>query len=174
MDGSLFSADFRATERFAQLYTQVAGRAGRAGKSGEVILQTHHPDHPLLQLLLRQGYDAFASQTLKERQSVFLPPFTNHILFRVDDHDNQQAPLFLQQLRNLLESSPLNDASLWLLGPVPALQPKRGGRFRWQLLLQHPSRATLQHLIKASLPQIALLPQARKVKWVMDVDPTDN
>lgn len=174
VDGSLFSADFRATERFAQLYTQVAGRAGRAGKSGEVILQTHHPDHPLLQLLLRQGYDAFASQKLKERQSVFLPPFTNHILFRVDDHDNQQAPLFLQQLRNLLESSPLNDASLWLLGPVPALQPKRGGRFRWQLLLQHPSRATLQHLIKASLPLIALLPQARKVKWVMDVDPTDN
>ncbi len=174
VDSSLFSADFRATERFAQLYTQVSGRAGRAGKSGEVVLQTHHPDHPLLQLLLQKGYDAFASQTLKERQSVFLPPYTSHILFRADDHDNQHAPLFLQQLRNLLESSPLKDDALWLLGPVPALQPKRAGRFRWQLLLQHPSRATLQRVVKASLPLISLLPEARKVKWVLDVDPTDN
>ncbi|MEH0876493.1 primosomal protein N' [Pectobacterium cacticida] len=174
VDGSLFSADFRAAERFAQLYTQVAGRAGRAGKAGEVALQTHHPDHPLLQTLLQQGYDAFASQALAERKSVFLPPFTNHILFRADDHDNQQAAMFLQQLRNLLEASPLRDESLWLLGPVPALQPKRAGRYRWQLLLQHPSRSRLQKLIKTSLALIGTLPQARKVKWVLDVDPTDS
>ncbi|RLM26667.1 primosomal protein N' [Brenneria alni] len=174
VDSSLFSADFRAAERFAQLYTQVSGRAGRAGKAGDVVLQTHHPEHPLLQVLLQQGYDAFASQTLKERQSVFLPPFTNHILFRAADHDNQQAALFLQQLRNLLESSPLRDEGLWLLGPVPALQPKRAGRFRWQLLLQHPSRALLQRLVKASIPLINTLPQSRKVKWVLDVDPTDS
>ncbi|PWC15361.1 primosomal protein N' [Brenneria corticis] len=174
VDSSLFSADFRAAERFAQLYTQVSGRAGRAGKAGEVVLQTHHPEHPLLQILLQQGYDAFASQTLKERQSVFLPPYTSHILFRADDHDNQQASLFLQQLRNLLESSPLRDESLWLLGPVPALQPKRAGRFRWQLLLQHPSRALLQRLVRTSIPLIGTLPQSRKVKWVLDVDPTDS
>ena len=101
VDGALFSADFRSAERFAQLYTQVSGRAGRAGKQGEVLLQTHHPEHPLLQVLLQQGYDAFAKQTLAERNSVFLPPYTSHIIVRAEDHDNQQAPLFLQQLRNL-------------------------------------------------------------------------
>lgn len=73
VDGALFSADFHSAERFAQLYTQVSGRAGRAGKQGEVILQTHHPEHPLLLTLLNQGYDAFAEQALKERKSVFLP-----------------------------------------------------------------------------------------------------
>ena len=67
-DGALFSADFRSAERFAQLYTQVAGRAGRAGKQGEVVLQTHHPEHPLLQTLLYKGYDAFAEQALAERR----------------------------------------------------------------------------------------------------------
>ncbi|MFB6435031.1 MAG: primosomal protein N' [Candidatus Malihini olakiniferum] len=173
VNSSLFSADFRATERFAQLYTQVSGRAGRAGKSGEVVLQTHHPDHPLLQLLLQKGYDAFARRTLKERQSVFLPPYTSHILFRADDHDNQHAPLFLQKLRNLLENNQLDDGPC-LFGPFPALQPKRAGRFHWQLLLQHASRSTLQRVVKASLPLISLLPEARKVKWVLDVDPTDT
>ncbi len=174
VDGALFSADFRSAERFAQLYTQVSGRAGRAGKQGEVILQTHHPEHPLLQILLQQGYDAFAKQALAERKSVFLPPYTSHIIVRSEDHDNQQSALFLQQLRNLLEASPLRDDALWIMGPVPALQAKRGGRFRWQLLLQHPSRQLLQRLIKTSQPLINTLPQARKVKWALDVDPIDN
>ena len=114
-----------------------------------MLLQTHHPEHPLLQVLLQQGYDAFAKQTLAERNSVFLPPYTSHIIVRAEDHDNQQAPLFLQQLRNLLEASPLKDDSLWVMGPVPALQSKRGGRFRWQLLLQHPTRRVLQQLMKS-------------------------
>ncbi len=127
VDGALFSADFRSAERFAQLYTQVSGRAGRAGKQGEVILQTHHPEHPLLQTLLYKGYDAFAEQALAERQTMQLPPWTSHVLIRAEDHNNQQAPLFLQQLRNLLQASPLADEKLWVLGPVPALAPKRGG-----------------------------------------------
>lgn len=174
VDGALFSGDFHSAERFAQLYTQVSGRAGRAGKQGEVILQTHHPEHPLLQILLQQGYDAFARQTLAERKSVFLPPFTSHILIRAEDHDNQQAAEFLQALRALFEASPLRDESLWVLGPVPALQPKRGGRFRWQLLLQHPTRRALQQLMAHTAPQIAALPASRKVKWSVDVDPIDG
>ncbi len=174
VDGALFSADFRAAERFAQLYTQVSGRAGRAGKQGEVLLQTHHPDHPLLQTLIHQGYDAFADQTLLERQQMMLPPWSSHVLIRAEDHNNQQAPLFLQQLRNLMQASPLVDQSLWILGPVPALQPKRGGRFRWQILLQHPSRIRLQHLISHSMALIDTLPEARKVKWVIDVDPLES
>ncbi|MDE1484983.1 primosomal protein N' [Xenorhabdus bovienii] len=174
IDGALFSADFRAAERFAQLYTQVSGRAGRAGKRGEVVLQTHHPEHPLLQVLLEKGYDAFARQAMEERQQVFLPPFASHILLRSEDHDNQQAPAFLQQMRQLFEHHALRDEHLWIMGPVPALQAKRGGRFRWQLLIQHPSRIFLQKMMAAIYPQIAALPQARKVKWNIDVDPTEG
>ncbi|WP_219541788.1 primosomal protein N' [Klebsiella michiganensis] len=174
VDGALFSADFRSAERFAQLYTQVSGRAGRAGKQGEVILQTHHPEHPLLQALLYKGYDAFAEQALAERQSMQLPPWTSHVLIRAEDHNNQQAPLFLQQLRNLLQASPLADKKLWVLGPVPALAPKRGGRWRWQILLQHPSRVQLQHIVSGTLALINTLPEARKVKWVLDVDPIEG
>ncbi|KOY62645.1 primosome assembly protein PriA [Photorhabdus heterorhabditis] len=174
VDGALFSADFRAAERFAQLYTQVSGRAGRAGKQGEVVLQTHHPDHPLLQILLNKGYDAFAAQAMDERQNVFLPPFTSHIILRSEDHDNQQSPVFLQQLRLLFENHPLREDNLWIMGPVPALQAKRSGRYRWQLLIQHPSRISLQKIMAMVYPQITALPQTRKVKWSIDVDPTDG
>ncbi|CUX96497.1 primosomal protein N' [Candidatus Doolittlea endobia] len=174
VDGAIFSGDFRAAERFAQLYTQVAGRAGRADKQGEVLLQTCHPEHPLLQTLLHRGYMEFARQTLQERHQAGLPPFTSHIVFRADDHDNHQAGLFLEQLRQLLDDSPLRDNALWLIGPIPALAPKRSGRFRWQLLLFHPSRLQLQRLVTASLPLVSTLLQSRKVKWSLDVDPLDN
>ena len=174
VDGALFSADFRSAERFAQLYTQVSGRAGRAGKQGEVVLQTHHPEHPLLQTLLYKGYDAFAEQALAERQTLQLPPWTSHVIVRAEDHNNQHAPMFLQQLRNLIQASPLADDKLWVLGPVPALAPKRGGRYRWQILLQHPSRIRLQHIVSGTLALINTLPDARKVKWVLDVDPIEG
>ncbi len=174
VDGALFSADFRAAERFAQLYIQVAGRAGRAGKQGEVVLQTHHPEHPLLHTLLYQGYFSFAHQTLQERKQVSLPPFSSHALFRAEDDDNHQAEQFLLQLRNLLDASPLKDEHCWIMGPVPALQSKRNGRWRWQLLLQHSSRKQLQRILRNTLPLVTTLPAIRKVKWTLDIDPTEN
>jgi oligopeptide transport system permease protein len=128
----------------------------------------------LLQTLLQKGYDAFAEQALAERQSLQLPPWTSHVIIRAEDHNNQQAPLFLQQLRNLLQASPLVDNQLWVLGPVPALAPKRGGRYRWQILLQHPSRIRLQHIVSGTLALINTLPEARKVKWMLDVDPIES
>lgn len=174
VDSALFSADFRAAERFAQLYTQVAGRAGRAGKQGEVVLQTHHPEHPLLHTLLYNGYFTFASQALRERSQLSLPPFTSHALFRAEDTHSDQAENGLLQLRNLLEASPLRDEQCWIMGPVPALQAKRNGRWRWQLLVQHPSRKQLQQLLQHSMSLISTLPALKKVKWTLDTDPTES
>ncbi len=174
VDGALFSSNFRSGEYFAQLYTQVSGRAGRADKRGEVLLQTRHPEHPLLKILLEQGYGAFAKQALLERNSALLPPYTHHVMVYSEDHDNYQAPYFLHQLCNWIKSSSIKDNFLWVLGPMPAPYAKCAGRFFWQLLLQHPSRRELQKLIKTLLPLIRKLPQNRKVKWALDVDPINS
>ncbi|EKT61238.1 primosomal protein N' [Providencia sneebia] len=173
VDGALFSSDFRAAERFAQLYVQVSGRAGRAGKQGEVFLQTHHPEHPLLLTLLEKGYAPFAHEAIEERRVAMLPPFTSHIMIRSEDHNNHDARQFLQKVRHYISEHPKYDPRLWILGPAPAIQAKRGGRFRWQLLLQHPSRAYLQQFAAQILPELQKQPESRKVKWNIDVDPTD-
>ncbi len=39
---------------------------------------------------------------------------TSHVIIRAEDHNNQQAPVFLQQLRNLIQASPLSDDKLWI------------------------------------------------------------
>ncbi len=63
-DQGLFSTDFRAAERLAQMIIQVAGRSGRADKVGQVILQTRQPEHPLLLTLIRQDYAQFAIDSI--------------------------------------------------------------------------------------------------------------
>lgn len=171
VDGALFSSDFRATERFAQIYTQVSGRAGRATKAGEVILQTYHPDHPLLNILLNEGYQKFASVTLQERQLTQLPPFSYQVLIRAADRNNHYAPIFLQKIHDWLKAN--CDLGLWQLGPMPANQAKKADYHRWQLLLQHTNRKLLQEILDKLILNIEKWGESSRVRWNIDVDPVD-
>ncbi|MCK8515182.1 primosomal protein N' [Methylonatrum kenyense] len=170
-DQGLFGADFRATERMAQLIVQVSGRAGRAERAGEVLLQTHHPEHPLLVRLLRDGYRAFADDALKERQLMGLPPCGHLALLRAEAPTAGPPRAFLEQARGL--GVGLAGPGLSLLGPVPAPMERRAGRFRAQLLVQCGDRPTMQRFLFRLRPGLADLPLARKVRWSLDVDPQD-
>lgn len=173
VDGSLYSSDFRASERLAQLFIQVAGRAGRASKPGEVLLQTHHPEHPLLQSLLHKDYRHFAETVIDERKLAKLPPFSFLTLVRAEANNSNEVENFLRQVRYSLEAHPLFDNACMVLGPTPAPIAKRAGKARWQLVLQVPSRPQMQKIISAAKPVIAQLPLAKKVRWSLDVEPQD-
>ena len=75
-DSRLYSVDFRADERLAQLLLQVAGRAGRTMTQGRVLIQTHHPHHPVLRRIIDDGYNAYAVAALRERKQAGLPPYS--------------------------------------------------------------------------------------------------
>ncbi|MGC7892308.1 primosomal protein N' [Vibrio anguillarum] len=173
VDGSLYSSDFRAAERLAQLFTQVAGRAGRASKPGEVILQTHHPEHSLLQALLQKDYRHFAETALEERKIAMLPPYTYLTLFKAESNQTSMVEEFLRQIRHTLEAHPLFDDSCLVLGPTPAPLAKRAGKYRWQLLLQTQHRSKMQKLLMSAKPAIGLLPLAKKIRWSLDIEPQD-
>lgn len=174
-DGGLFSGDFRASERMAQLIVQVAGRAGRAEEPGRVIIQTHLAEHPLLVQLTEQGYFAFAEQALSERRAAGLPPFAHLALLRAEAHKPGQAEAFLDEACSLAEQvlSALALSGIELLGPVPAPMERRAGRFRAQLLVQATSRAPLHKLLSHWMVQLEQLPSGRQVRWSLDVDPMD-
>ncbi len=171
-DQGLFSADFRASERMAQLIVQVAGRAGRADKPGEVVIQTHHPEHPLLHQLIAGGYTAFAEAALRERQEAMLPPFASLALLRAEATRTDYPRDFLQRARELAEPLCNNNVQLW--GPVAAPMERRAGRYRAQLMVQAAKRADLQQLLKNWIPQLEGEKSARKVRWSIDVDPVDT
>ena len=174
-DGGLFSADFRGPERMAQQAIQVAGRAGRADKPGQVIIQTHMAEHPLMQDLIDQDYARFAARELAARQSAGLPPFSFSALLRAEANATEQTNLFLDRAvelaEQLLASHPIQ--SVELLGPVPSPMERRAGRYRAQLLLLAEQRSALHQLLHMLLLALEQEPLARRVRWSIDVDPMD-
>jgi primosomal protein N' (replication factor Y) len=172
IDQGLFGVDYRATERLAQLIVQVAGRAGRADKPGRVLIQTRYPEHPLLQILLQEGYGAFAEAALQERREARLPPFSHQALLRAEASNDAAPRAFLEAARDSAQRLTRSQVEMW--GPVPAPMERRAGRSRAQLLVQSDQRDALQRLLAAWVPALAELPQARRVRWSVDVDPQET
>ncbi len=170
-DQGLFGTDFRASERLAQTIVQVAGRAGRAERPGEVLIQTEYPEHPLLTQLIAGGYDAFAKAALEERKAARWPPFARIAVLRAEA-SRREIPLeFLDRARELAEALAGRDVEV--LGPATAPMERRAGLYRAQLLLHAPSHSPLQRLLARWLTAVEDLPEARKVRWSLDVDPLE-
>jgi primosomal protein N' (replication factor Y) len=168
-DHGLFSTDFRAAERLAQTIVQVAGRAGRGERAGEVLIQTEYPEHPLLQSLLSGGYDAFAATALEERRSAAWPPYARLAALRASGTNAEAAHDFLEAARALAD----RPAGVRLLGPAPAAMAKRAGRYHAQLLLESAERQPLHRFIENWLPAVERLPEARRIRWALDIDPLE-
>ncbi|MDP9199058.1 MAG: primosomal protein N' [Pseudomonadota bacterium] len=170
-DQGLFGADFRASERLAQQIVQVAGRAGRGDRPGEVLIQTSHPEHPLLKCLITEGYDGFAAGALDERRAAGWPPYSHLALLRADAPARADVHSFLQAA--LAAAPARRGPGLRLLGPAPASMEKRAGRHRAQLLIESPGRTTLQKFLAAWVPSVIELRAPRSLRWSVDVDPIE-
>ncbi len=169
-DSGLFSADFRAAEQMGQLLMQVSGRAGRAEKAGVVAIQTRHPDHALLQLLIKKGYQAYADNLLGEREMALLPPFSYFAVFRAEAYVEDNVKNFLTIIRDMLPNS-LD--TLQVMGPVPAIMARKKGLHCQHLLMKTNKRSVLQATLKNILQQLESLTGNHAVKWVLDVDPVE-
>ena len=170
-DRGLFSVDYRASERMAQILMQVSGRAGRGDSPGTVIVQTHYPEHPLLNKLSMHDYAQFTQLLLEERQQTQLPPFSFQALIRAESNQQQVAIQFLHIARTRLQT--LTQGKLEIYGPVSAPMEKRAGRYRFQLIIQAKSRQTMNRFLGPWIEGLDKLPQARKVRWSVDVDPQE-
>jgi len=171
IDQALFSTDFRSLEKMGQLMIQVAGRAGRSTRLGHVILQTCHPQHPLLTKLLEKGYTEFSEALLAERRAICLPPYSYQILIRAEAIKRERANHFLHFVKTQMTKKQNN--SVKFLGPIPAPMERRIGKYRAQLLLQSINRPMLQKLVKTLILEIEKNPIANSVRWSLDVDPID-
>jgi primosomal protein N' (replication factor Y) len=170
-DQGLFGTDFRASEKLAQTFVQVAGRAGRGERAGEVYLQTLFPDNPLLTALIRDGYDRFAEAALAERRAAGWPPWTFLALLRAEAPAREPAFEFLSAAR--LTGERLGTEGVRLLGPAPAPMEKRAGRHRAQLLVEGDTRAALQRFLAGWREALPTLPAAARTRWSLDVDPVE-
>lgn len=170
IDSGFYSGEFHASERVAQLLLQVSGRAGRADKPGEVAIQTHQPQHPLLLQLLQQSYAQFAELALQEREMVQWPPFSYLALIRAEATQATAPTQFLTHLKQLAVQLNL---AVNCFGPIPAPLEKRAGHYRMQLLLQSSERGAVHYCLQQLLAQMDHIKLSRQVRWSIDIDPQD-
>ncbi len=170
-DQGLFGTDFRSSEQLAQTILQVAGRAGRRDRAGEVLIQTHCPQHPLLTQLLQQDYASVAEWILQERREAGWPPFSRLAVFRAEAAQKQPVFRFLNKVRAQVVKSKTDDVDIF--GPAPAIMERRAGRYRAQLLFQSSDRLLLRSFLSSTIAHVRSWPSSRRVRWAIDVDPIE-
>ena len=169
-DQGLMSPDFHAAETSAQLITQVIGRVGRrkdARTNSSILMPTYHPDNPMLNSLLTQGYAAFAKRELQTRKHLGFPPYTYFAYLRAAATKGENALEFLRALRQQS-----NQHNAKLLGPIECAMSKKGSYHRKAVIIKAQSRAALYRTLE-QLTKLADRNKNKGVRWHIDIDPVE-
>jgi primosomal protein N' (replication factor Y) len=173
-DSGLFSADFRGSERVAQLMTQVSGRAGRDKKPGRVILQSYCPDHPQIEEIITGSYEGFAKKLLEERKSSKIPPFTFQAKIFAESPKSLVSRDFILNLLNRANVDEKVKANVRLVGPLPSIMEKKSGVYRWELSIFSASRSNLHKFLDVMQSRLYDAKSSKQVRWAIDVDPLSS
>ena len=164
-DLGLGNGDLRAAERTYQLLSQVAGRSGRSTQAeGRAMLQSHMPDHPVLQALAAGDRDGFLEREMAARQVAEMPPYGRLAALIISATDQNEALGFVRLLASRI---PAHD-TIRVLGPAPAPIARIRNRFRFRFLLKGPKSAPMQAYISQWLSDIK--PRG-SLRLSVDIDP---
>ncbi len=163
-DLGLEGGDLRAGERTFSQIAQVAGRAGRGAKPGEVLIQTRHPDAPVIAALANGDRDGFYAAETAARRDANAPPFGRWaaiILSSEDEKEAREAAVRLGDVRPRL-------SDVQILGPAPAPLALLRGRYRYRFLVNARRSANLQGVLREWIGGVTFAPG---VRVGVDVDP---
>ncbi|MEO6349822.1 MAG: primosomal protein N' [Candidatus Limnocylindrales bacterium] len=158
-DVSLNLPDERAAERTYQLLAQAIGRAGRGEKPGKAIIQSYTPDHPVIRAVASGSGSDFYDAELNSRRLFRSPPFGVIVKLTVALEDRDEAVAKgLEKASHLRDRATEVGAEVEVLGPVPAYIARRGGKWRFHVVL------------RGDRP-LDVLGGDPGVPWSVDVDP---
>jgi primosomal protein N' (replication factor Y) len=163
-DLGLMGGDLRASERTFQLLHQVSGRAGREDRPGRVMLQTYHPDHPVMLALAEGARDRFLEEEAAMRRDGGWPPFGRLAALIVSGRNEADV----DAAANALGRAAPNNRDMRALGPAPAPLAMLRGRHRRRLLLKATRETDMQKALRQWLSHVRW-PNGVRVQ--VDVDP---
>ena len=173
-DSGLFSADFRGSERVAQLMTQVSGRAGRDKKPGRVILQSYCLDHPQIEEIITGSYEKFAKRLLEERKSYKIPPFSFQAKVFAESPKSLVSRDFILNILNQSKIEKQISSNVRIVGPLPSIMEKKSGVYRWELSIFSSSRSNLHKFLDVMQSRLYEPKLTKQVRWSIDVDPLSS
>lgn len=174
-DYGLYSIDFRAPEQLFQDLMQVAGRSGRGEDPGRVLIQTHHPHNPYMQMVRDQDYDAFFDSCQKERAIGKVPPFSCMALWRAESRQPKIGFRLLHQIKQqgeLLLASEDREC-IEIMDPVNSPMGRLDGWHRVQLLVKSNNRNRLHQVLRPWVFWAEKIGYTQKLRWSLDIDPME-
>ncbi len=136
--GMLFP-DFRATERTFQLLTQVSGRSGRSEKSGEVLIQTNHPEYKLFGNVAEHDYEGFYETEIRSREAGMYPPFGRIGLVEIKSKNQKEAETISRSAFNTLKNFKYG-SYLHIFTPSQPLISKAKDYYRYHIVVKSPRK----------------------------------
>ncbi len=165
-DLGLQGGDLRAAERTFQLIRQVAGRAGRAEKRGIAYIQTHQPEHPVMQAILRGEEEAFWQAEADQRRIAEVPPYGRLVGIILSGPDLKVVFDVASYLSRNAQG--LQKLGAEVFGPAPAPVARVRGRHRVRLLVKAAKGTHIQPALAAWRKAVKL---PRDVRMQIDIDP---
>ncbi len=165
-DLGLQGGDLRAAERTFQLIRQVAGRAGRAEKRGVAYIQTHQPDHPVIQAILQGEEEAFWQAEADQRRMAGVPPYGRLAGIVLSGPDLKVVFDVASYLTRNAQG--LHKIGVEVFGPAPAPIARVRGRHRVRLLVKAEKNTQIQPALAAWRDAVRL---PRGVRMQIDIDP---
>ncbi|MEM8689083.1 MAG: primosomal protein N' [Pseudomonadota bacterium] len=162
-DIGLENGDPRAGERTWQLLAQVSGRAGRGEKPGRAIVQTHMPEHNLMQALVAGDRDGYLAHEKHLRERMDLPPYGRLTGLIISAASMADAERFARELA--MRAPPAEGVRV--LGPAPAPLAMVRGRHRVRFLVKSQRDVNIQAFLAAWLDGVK--PKG-SVRLAVDVD----
>jgi len=146
----------------------VAGRAGRGELSGEVLVETHYPEHYAIQHAAKQDYFSFFEQEAHFRRMLHYPPFTALASILVRDRKIENAIRWSRALAEYF--APFEDRGVKILGPAAAPLARLKKEYRFQFLLKSPKRSALSRALGGAL-DFCDAKEIPPTAVIVDVDP---
>jgi len=168
VDQGVTSLNAAATEDMGQQLIQVAGRAGRLHGKSLVLVQTRYSEDKNLQQLKNGDYLSFAASLMSSRKMLNQPPYSFEAVLRASSPKATTNLDFLNLAKTLIDFK-----SCILAGPMPSMQSKVRGSYQHYLLIQAPSRTTLNLVLQHLVGQVEQHKSSAKVRWTVDVDPVE-
>ena len=128
------------------------------------MLQSHMPDHPVLQALAEGDRDGFFEREMTARELAAMPPYGRLAALIISATDQNEALAFVRHMATHIPAH----AQIRVLGPAPAPIARIRNRFRFRFLLKGPKNAPMQAFISQ---WVAPLKPRGSLRLSIDIDP---
>jgi primosomal protein N' (replication factor Y) len=132
---------------------------------GAGFVQTHMPDHPVMEAIISGDREAFLEREIQIRQSALLPPFGRLAALIVSARQKELAEGYAREVARRAPPA----ERIEVLGPAEAPLAVIRGRHRWRLLVKAPREMDVQAYLREWL---AVLPEIKgDIRLTVDIDP---